>query len=84
MHRPAGYEDFAAVGNQDAAKEVDESGFAGPVLAEQGVDATGAEGQRHVFQGAHAGEGFADLHQPYRVRHRRPGEREPQGTRKEL
>ena len=69
-HRPAGDEDFAGVGGEDAAQEVDEGALAGTVLADEGVNAAGAEGERGVFQGADAGEGFAEVFQPHRVRHR--------------
>ena len=53
--------DLALVGLHRAVDGLDESGFAGPVFAHQGVDFSLPEGNGHLVQSRNAGVAFCDI-----------------------
>jgi hypothetical protein len=53
-------QDLALVGSENAVNHLDERGFAGAVLAEQGVDLARLDLEMHIVVGAHAGKRLAD------------------------
>ena len=63
----------AFVGAHDAVDHLDQRRLAGAVLAQQRVDLLGADGERHVVVGDHAGKALGDaLQLEQRPGHRRP------------
>src|SRR5208337_2828532 len=59
-HGRAVEQDLPLVRRDDAVDHLDESRFAGAVLAEQGVGFTGPDAEMDIVVGAHAGERLAD------------------------
>ena len=52
--------DFAAVGRQDAVDDVHQGGFAGAILARQGMHLACAQHEVDILQGLHRSECLAD------------------------
>ena len=57
----AGQQDLAAIGLMDAGDDLDQRRFAGAVLAEQGVDLAGIEGERDVLERLRGVEPLGDV-----------------------
>ena len=55
------HEDLALFRDIDTGKDFDQGGFAGAVLADQSMDLTGTDAQRHALQGHDTGEAFNDI-----------------------
>jgi hypothetical protein len=55
--------DGAGIGDMDPAEHLDESGLAGPLLAQQGVDLARPEIEIHMVQSRRAAEALRDAAQ---------------------
>ncbi len=53
-------QNLARVPDVDSARDLDQSGFSGPILTNQAVDLSPIDGKRHIFQRLHPAKPFAD------------------------
>jgi hypothetical protein len=61
LDNAAGDAQRSGIGRDGAADDLDERGFSGAVLSDQGVDFSGEEIERDAFQRAHPGVRLGDV-----------------------
>ena len=61
QHGLAFHQQLAAIRLMHPGDHLDQSGFPRAILAEQSVDGAGLQVDRHIRQGAYAGEGLGDV-----------------------